>query len=176
MTQSVTSREMLNDSVNKPIIRSSLSNDITLERGHLLGIMRPHWLKTVESEERLRWIRQMIRMKLMVNDIEAFAHSTAEKLRSEESKFREEERDILMKLMILKRNDERRNLRLLKREQERIRRWILDVFGKRNYYDICVKRVRQETAKRRSHLREKYKRKLEHLAERRKREKKRVYT
>ena len=154
VTLGVTSREMPNDSVNNTVIcRSSLSNDITLERGKLLGIMRPHWLKTVESEERLRWIRQMIRMKLMVKDIEAFAHSTADKLRTEESRVREEERDILMGLMTLKRNDERRNLRILKREQEKIRRWILEVFGKRNYYDICLKRVRQETAKRRSKLR-----------------------
>ena len=105
-----------------------------------------------------------------MRDIEAFAHSTADKLRSEESILREDERNILMGLMTIKRNDERRNLRKLKKEQEEIRRWILRTFGKRKYYDICVKTIRRETVIRRSDLREKYRKKLEHLTEIRRKE------
>ena len=58
----------------------------------------------------------MIGMKLLVRNLEAFAQSTSEKLRTEESIYREEEREILL-------NDERMNLRKLKREKD-------DVWGK----------------------------------------------
>ena len=79
----------------------------TLKRGNLLGTMRPFWLKTVESEERLRWIKLMIRKTLLVRDLEVFAQTTSEKLRLEESVMREEEREVLIGLMVVKRNDER---------------------------------------------------------------------
>ena len=83
------------------------SIDDTLKRGNLLGTIRPFWLKTVESEERLKWINKMIGKKLLVRDLEAFAESTSEKLRTEESIYREEEREILL-------NDVRMNLGKLK--------------------------------------------------------------
>ena len=149
---------------------SPLSSGTTLERGPLLGIMRPVWIKTTESEERIRWLIQMIGKRLLVRDIEAFLHSTCEKLRSEESKLGEEEREVLMRLMILKRNDERRNLRKLKREKETLRRQVQKEFGKKRCYNIIVKSLRKEVRERRTELRKKYNKKLEHLAEVRKRE------
>ena len=48
---------------------SALPSAITLEGGPLLGILRPVWLKTTESEERLRWFRQMIGRDLLVRDV-----------------------------------------------------------------------------------------------------------
>ena len=122
------------------VISSSLPNGSTLQRGHLLGIIRPTWLKTTESEERLRWLRQMIGKDLLVRDIGAFLRTTSSKLRSEESKIRDEEREVLMNLMILKRNDERRNLRNLKKEKETVRQYVRHTFGKKVYYDIAVKK------------------------------------
>ena len=79
------------------VISSPLPYGSTLQRGHLLGIMRPTWLKTTESEERLKWLRQMIGKNLLVRYIEAFLHTTSSKLRSEESKLKEEERELFMK-------------------------------------------------------------------------------
>ena len=75
---------------NRNITSYPLSPDNTLERGPLLGIMRPIWIKTTESEERLRWLRQMISRNLMVRDLEAFLRATSDKLRSDISKIREE--------------------------------------------------------------------------------------
>ena len=122
------------------------------------------------AEERLRWFKQIIGKKLMVRDVEAFLQSTCNKLKSEESKMREDERDVLMQLMILKRNDERRNMRDLRREKERLRRYIQKEYGKRNCYDLIVKKLRREIRKRRIELREKYDKKISHLAEIRKKE------
>ena len=162
-----TSRTRIHNNVmNLP----SLQIDATLERGPLLGIMRPTWLKTTESEERLRWIVQMIGKNLLVRDIEAFLRTSSSKLRSDESKIREEERKVLKSLMILKRNDERRNLRSLKREKETVRRYVKENFGKKIYYDIGVKKLRKEVKQKRLELRKKYKCKLEHLEEIRRKE------
>ena len=70
----------------KKEISFSVSHVTTLQRGPLLGAMRPTWLKTTESEERLKWLRQMIGKRLLVRDLEAFLQSTSSKLRTEESK------------------------------------------------------------------------------------------
>ena len=55
-----------------------LSIDTTLGRGPLLGVLKPVWIKTTESEERVRWLQQMISKKLLMRDIEAFLKSTSE--------------------------------------------------------------------------------------------------
>ena len=60
-----------NSTTYNNIVISPLQSEITLERGPLLGIMRPVWIKTVESEERMRWLVQMID-KSLLRDIEAF--------------------------------------------------------------------------------------------------------
>ena len=156
---------------NRNITSYPLSPDNTLERGPLLGIMRPIWIKTTESEERLRWLRQMISRNLMVRDLEAFLRATSDKLRSDISKIREEEREVLMRLMVIKRNDERRNLRERKKEKENLRRHIKAEYGRKRYYDITVKKLRKEVKIKRTELREKYDNKIKHLTEIRNREK-----
>ena len=94
-----------NTTITSDIVTSSvLFKESTLQRGSVLGVMKPVWLKTTESEERLKWLNKMIRRGLLVRDVEAFLKATSSKLRSEESKVREEERIILRDLMIIKRN------------------------------------------------------------------------
>ena len=155
---------------NRNIINYPLSIDTTLERGYLLGIMRPVWIRNTESEERLRWFRLMIGKNLLVRDIEAFLQSTCEKLRSEESVLREEERKVFMRLMVLKRNDERRHLRKQKKEKENLRRCIQEQYGKRKCYNLIVKYLRKEVRERRTELRKKYEIKIKHLYEIRQKE------
>ena len=169
VTETVTNS---NPTVSSNIITNSsaLQSEVTLKGGQLLGILRPIWIKTTESEERIRWFRQMIERKLLVRDIEAFLQNTCDKLRSEESKVREEEREVLMRLMILKRNDERRHLRELKKEKESLRTQIKKEYGRKTCYTLIVKKLRREIRKRRMELREKYNRKIEHLTEVRKKE------
>ena len=135
------------DSINT--ISSHFKSENTLEGGPLLGILRPVWLKTTESEERLRWFRQMIGRYLLVRDVEAFLQNTCDKLRSEDSRLREEEREVSKSLMVLKRNDERRHLRQLKSEKESLRRQIKKEYGRRTCYTLIVKKLRREIRGRR---------------------------
>ena len=134
MTPPVTAVTSSNETdylTNSEKMSLQLSIDSTLKRGTLLGVMKPVWLKTTESEERIRWLRQMIGKNLLVRDLEAFLKSTSKQLRSDEIKIREEEREVVMKLMIVKRNDERRKLRELQREKESLRRIIHKKYGRK---------------------------------------------
>ena len=51
--------------------------------GDLLGIIKPTWLKALESETRIAWLRNMLDRKLVVRDLESFGRNTTEKLRAE---------------------------------------------------------------------------------------------
>ena len=97
-----------------PISKSS--ENYSHKRGDLLGEMRPVWIKAKESECRVNWLRTMVRLELVVRDIEAYARSVCEKLRSDELKFKEEERKVLLGIMKLKLKDENINLRGLKKK------------------------------------------------------------
>ena len=94
------------------------SMENTHKGGNLLGVVRPHWIKVTESEQRIAWLKKMISMKLVVREIDSYAKSIRDKLRSEKCKLREEERDILMGIMKLKLKDETKNLLELKRRKD----------------------------------------------------------
>ena len=66
-------------------------SDLTQLRGQLIGIARPIWSKVVESETRLAWLHDMVRYKLIVRDIEAFAQNISDCLRTQEMILKEEE-------------------------------------------------------------------------------------
>ena len=89
----------------------------TLRRGELLGIGRPIWLKVQESESRLTLIENMVKKDLIVKDLDSFAKAVGKMLRSDELRFKEEERKILMGLMKLKLKDEKLNLKRLRKEK-----------------------------------------------------------
>ena len=79
-------------------------------RGNMLGRARPVWFRVLESEQRMNWLKNMVRKRLLVRDIESFLKSQEVKLRSEEEKVRDEERDILLGLMTIKLKDDRKKL------------------------------------------------------------------
>ena len=93
-------------------------------RGNMLGRARPIWMKVCESEQRMNWLKNMIRKRLLVRDIESFLKSQEVKLRSEEEKIVKEERDILLGLMNIKLRDEKRNYRRLVRQREDMRKML----------------------------------------------------
>ena len=96
------------------------SKDInTLRGGDMLGIGRPIWLKVQESECRLAWLTDMVRKELIVRDIDSYAKSISGMLRSDELRFKEAERKILMGLMRLKLKDEKLNLKSLQKERRK---------------------------------------------------------
>ena len=56
----------------------SHSFDPTPTRGQLIGIIRPVWLKVIESECRLNWLHEMVRLELVVRNIESYAKSISD--------------------------------------------------------------------------------------------------
>ena len=55
-------------------------------RGEMLGRARPVWFRVIESEQRMNWLKNMIRKRILVRDIESFFRSQEVKIRSEEEK------------------------------------------------------------------------------------------
>ena len=106
---------------NKKVTFSYSSDHSANARGKLLGKVKPKWIKVIESEQRMQWLKSMIHKKLLVRDIEAFLKTQGDKLRSGERNIREEERDILMGMMNIKLKDEKKNYRKLKKEKEEVR-------------------------------------------------------
>ena len=146
---------------------SLLDNDVTSMKGPLLGIVKPSWTKVAESECRLAWLKTMLKRKLCVRDIEAYGKSISEKLRTDEMKVREEERPILLDLMLVKIRDEKRNLRILMGIREEVRNWLNVELGCRKF-DTLIRRLKKEVAKIKTKLKRKYNEKLEHLSQVRK--------
>ena len=118
--------------------------ETTLPRGSLLGAARPYWIKVTESEQRISWLKKMIGKKLVVRDMNAYIKCVSAKLRSEECKYREEEREILMGLMKLKLKDETKHLIALKRKREEKREWLCRQLGVGSKLDRLLIRLRKE--------------------------------
>ena len=92
----------------------------SMERGKLLGAVKPAWIKVQESEARLKWLKSMVERKLVVRNIESFALAENERLRTESEKLKDEEREVLLGLMAIKVKDERNNLLALQQTRERV--------------------------------------------------------
>ena len=56
-------------SVDSKIIDLQLKVMSTPEGGCLLGILKPTWIKTLESEMRLTWLNEMLDRKLVVRNL-----------------------------------------------------------------------------------------------------------
>ena len=82
---------------------------VSTNRGKLLGIVRPVWRKVLESEIRLDWLEKMVKKRLVVRNIDAYAKYQRALLRSEEMRVREEEREVSFGLMLIKVKDEKRH-------------------------------------------------------------------
>ena len=51
--------------------------------GNLLGVLKPIWTKTLDSEMRLAWLKEMLSKKLVVRSIEQFGKIIEDNLRVE---------------------------------------------------------------------------------------------
>ena len=111
-------------------------SDITQLRGQLIGIARPIWSKVVESETRLAWLHDMVRSELVVRNLEAYAQSISACLRTEEMISKEEERKVMMEVMRLKLEDERKHLDRVRRNREKVRKWIGEKVGKTRTFEV----------------------------------------
>ena len=120
----------------------SHSFDPTPSRGQLLGIIRPVWQKVMESECRLNWLHEMVRLELVVRNIESYAKSISDCLRTEEMIYREEEKKVLMGLMKIKLKDERKHLEIMQRVRERARKWLKEIVGESRKYSTIIKHIR----------------------------------
>ena len=135
----------------------------TPERGQLLGIIRPIWTKVTESECRLTWLHEMVRQNLIVRDIESYAKSISECLRSEEMKYRAEEKKVLLGLMKVKLKDERKYLEMVQRVRERARKWLKKILIQSRKYYTIMKQMRIEMKEKRKEAKKKYDAKIAHL-------------
>ena len=142
---------------------SVISMEKTHNRGNMLGIVRPLWTKVTESEQRIIWLKSMIARNLVVRDLDNYAKKIGDKLRSEEYRIREQEREILMGVMRLKLKDEMKNLIALNRKKDEKRRWLIEHLGKGKRLDVLLSRIRKEMIKIKTKLKKKYQAKLTHL-------------
>ena len=142
----------------------------SMDRGKLLGAVQPAWTKVLESEARLKWLKTMIERDLVVRNIESYAKAEGDKLRTEEMRLREEERDVLKGLMKVKIKDEKKNLLILQSVRERLRNWIAKKLGKNKKFVRLMQDLRKANNARRIELKNKYNAKLRHLEENRRRE------
>ena len=156
-------------SVDSRILDIKLKILSTPERGNILGILKPTWTKTLESEMRLAWLKEMMDKKLVVRNLDHLGHNLEENLRMESSREEELSREILLELMRVKYIDERRNLRENKRIRETMRDWIRKREGRRRY-DRLMEKIKQSLDHRREELKKKYKEKTDHLQRIRNRE------
>ena len=139
-------------------------------KGPLLGITKPSWIKAADSEMRLAWLKTMYEKKLCVRNIESYAKALSAELRTDEMKVREEERTVLLDLMLVKIRDEKRNLKILQGIREEMRCWLKMELGRRRF-DTLMIRLGREVKRRKESLEKKYKAKVKHLEEERKKEK-----
>ena len=68
-------------SVESKLIDIRLKISSTPAGGNLLGTLKPIWTKTLESETRLAWLREMLEKKLVVRSIEQLGNVIEENLR-----------------------------------------------------------------------------------------------
>ena len=72
--------------------KCSTSKEPTSWEGPLLSVMRPTWVKVMESEQRIAWLQRMVDRKLCVKDLEAYVKLQHEQLRSKNMRVKEEEK------------------------------------------------------------------------------------
>ena len=149
---------------------TSVHQSITSRGGSMLGIARPFWMKVLQSEQRLAWLKVMVKKKLVVRDLESYLKQISVQLRSEDVRIKEEEREILMSVMELKIKDEKVNLIETRRERDNLRRQIVEEIGHSRKYNTLIKKLRKEMIVKRQELKSKYRNKTNHLETIRKRE------
>ena len=78
--------------------------------------LRNGWKKLIESEERLRFFRKMVKWDLEVREIEHLGEVLNNKLRSERMREANSEKGVVRSIMNLRLKDERRHQRDLIKE------------------------------------------------------------
>ena len=123
-------------------INFNLHGDITSKKGYLLGAIKPIWLKVLESEQRILWLRKMVEKGLCVRDLQAYIKSEHGKLRSDAFRIQESERGTILGLMRLKLKDEIRNMFALKGVRERVRAKVREKIGKSRGFTNLMKQLK----------------------------------
>ena len=140
------------------------------EGGSVLGILKPLWLRALESEMRIGFMKKMLERDIVLRDILKFGQIIEEKLRTESSRNEELGRKYLIELMRVKLTDEKRFYRESKKIREAIRDFVRVKFGRKRYNKLMEK-IKESLERRREELADKYRNKVEHLAAQREKEK-----
>ena len=153
------------------ILESKLKiNSTPRDGGSVLDILKPFWQKALESEMRISFIKNMLDRDLVMRDVLKFGRIIEEKLRAESSRDEELGRRSLIEIMKVKLTDEKRFYRECRKVRETLRDYVRRNFG-RKYYTKQMEKLKPSLEKRKIDLKEKYLKKMEHLAAQREREK-----
>ena len=134
----------------------------TPKGGKLQGIIEPIWNKTMESEQRLIWLEDMIKRKLVVREILNFGNSVKDKLRTESSREEEIGREVLMELMKVKLVDEKRYYREYSRLRHKLRDWLRQNVGRKKYNSL-MENIKKRIEKNRENMKMKLRMKTKFL-------------
>ena len=107
--------------------------------GQVLGILKPIWQKTQESEMRLNFLESMLERDIVLRDMLKFGQIIGEKLRAESSREEELGRKSMIELMRIKLTDEKRYYRESKKIRETVRDYVRRRLGRRQYDSIMEK-------------------------------------
>ena len=125
-------------STESTILQTKLSINSTPEDegGSVLGILKPLWLRALESAMRISFMKKMLERDIVLRDILKFGQIREEKLRTESSRDEELGRKYQVELMRVKLTDEKRFYRESKKIRETIRDFVRLKFGRRRYNNL----------------------------------------
>ena len=125
--------------------------------------LRNEWKKLVESEERLRFWKQMVRWDLCVRELEHLGDDIKNKFRSDSMKGGSSEKEVVRICMKLKLKDERRHQRELKERRNKRRKELEREIDSPRKFKKIASQLNVEAAKWRKLERRKYTDKATHL-------------
>ena len=150
-----------NETLSTSYLKTSL-------KGPLLNTVKPSWMKTAECEQRLAWLKTMWNRKLCLRELESYSKALSAQLRTDEMRVREEERKVLLDLMLVKIRDEKRNLQILEGVREEVRDWLRNELGRRRRFETLMVCLGRDVKRKKMSLKKKYNEKVTHLEKERK--------
>ena len=132
------------------------------EGGRRQDRVRDSWRRQIESEERIKFFKQMVGLDLSLREIQHIGDDLNEKFRSDVMREKRQANGVIREIMRLKLKDERKNQRELKRIKNSERESLEKEVSKSEFKRI-MSILNGESVKWRKMERRKYEKKKQHL-------------
>ena len=132
------------------------------EGGQRQDRVRDSWRRQIESEERTRFFKKMVGMKLSTREIQHLGEDLNEKFRSDSMREKKQEKGVTREIMRLKLKDERKNQRELKKKRNLERESLEREMG-RTEFKRTMSKINGEAMRWRKIEKRKYEKKFIHL-------------